>query len=124
MQIHTDERFKERIRGARSNDLIEKRWKDFNFYEEGGESLESVQKRNIEALKEVLEQYPNKNIVIGTHGTALCTILNYYDPSINYASFKSIWLCMPYIIRCDFESGDLIKREVILSIMRGYSERH
>ena len=36
-----------------------------------------VQKRNIEALKEILSDNRDKEIVIGTHGTALSTILNF-----------------------------------------------
>ena len=58
-------------------ELVEKRWQDFSFCEPGGEPLGSVQKRNIEALNEVLVSHKDKNIVIGTHGTALSTILHY-----------------------------------------------
>ena len=120
MEIHTDERFRERQRGKNSNKFLQRRWDDFTFCEADGESLGSVQTRNIEALKEVLEKYPNKNIVIGTHGTALSTILNYYDSLFGCEGFKSIWHCMPYILRCDFAGGALISREQLLSIERGY----
>lgn len=69
MVIHTDERFRERKQGINSGEFLEKRWSDFNFCEEDGENLASVQKRNIEALTEILNRYAGKNIVIGTHGT-------------------------------------------------------
>ena len=36
-----------------------------------------VQNRNIEALNEILSDNADKEIVIGTHGTALSTILNF-----------------------------------------------
>lgn len=75
------ERFRERKAGVKSGEYLEKRWDDFNFCEINGENLASVQLRNMEALSEVLKKHPNKKIVIGTHGTALSTILNYYDPT-------------------------------------------
>ena len=76
MEIITDERFRERRSGINASEMLEKRWADFSFAEEGGESLNSVQKRNIEALREVLDTYKGKTVVIGTHGTALSCILN------------------------------------------------
>lgn len=118
MDIHTDERFKERKSGKNGYavDLLEKRWSDFSFYEKDGESISSVQLRNVEALKEVLLAYKDSNIVIGTHGTALSTILNYYDSSFRCDGFKRIWHCMPYIIRLDFENQDYIGREELLCV--------
>ena len=122
MDIHTDERLRERKRGKTDDieELLNKLWGDFRFFEESGESLSSVQTRNIQALREVLESYPNKNIVIGTHGTALTMILNYYDSSFGREGHKSIYLCMPYIIRCAFDNQELVEREKLLSIERGY----
>ena len=40
-----------------------------------------VQKRNIDALNQVLYIYNDKNIGIGSHGTALSTIINDFDSS-------------------------------------------
>ena len=40
-----------------------------------------VQKRNIDALNQVLYTYNDKNIGIGSHGTALSTIINDFDSS-------------------------------------------
>lgn len=120
MIIHTDERFRERKKGINSISFLEKRWQDFNFCEENSESLASVQQRNIEALTEILNKHPNKNIVIGTHGTALSTILHYYDPSFGCVGFKNIWHSMPYIIKLDFDGDKLIKSTELLKIERGY----
>jgi 2,3-bisphosphoglycerate-dependent phosphoglycerate mutase len=85
MTIQTDERLRERKAGKDSNnhEMFKKRWADFAFAEEDGESIGAVQKRNIEALNEILEKYDGKNIVIGTHGTALSSIINYYDKTFN-----------------------------------------
>jgi len=121
MEISTDERLRERKNGVQTTEsLLEKRWNDFDFCEEGGETIGSVQQRNIAAVKEILHQYGNQNIVIGTHGTALSSIMNYYDSSCGCDWFRKIWYQMPYIIRLDFDVQTLIGREELLSIERGY----
>lgn len=76
--------------------------------EEGGESIAMVQKRNIEVLNKVLSDNPDKEIVIGTHGTALSTILNFYDNSFGCEDFLRIIDWMPYIIELDFEGNKLV----------------
>ncbi len=119
--VHTDERFRERKQGADSFQFLEKRWQDFRFCEEKGECLASVQQRNIQALTEILKQHPDKNIVIGTHGTALSTVLHYYDPTFGLEGFKRIWFSMPYIIKLDFDGEKLIKTTELLKIDRGYN---
>ena len=92
MKIDRDERFRERKAGIDGNNeiMLQKRWTDFNFNEEDGECLADVQKRNISALTSVLKKHKNENIVIATHGTALRTILNYYDNNFNCDEFLKI----------------------------------
>ncbi len=120
MTINTDERLRERRQGTDSGKFLEKRWDDFNFCEENGESLMSVQNRIIEAVNEILERHPNKNIVIGTHGTALSTILNFYDKTFVCDGFKRIWHCMPYIIKLSFEHKYLKVKEELLKTDKVY----
>ena len=106
MEIHTDERLREREKGNEGNssgNVLKMRWTDFSFHEEGGESIGMVQERNMAALKEILGANEGKNIVIGTHGTALSSILNYYNPRFNCDDFLRIVDWMPYIIELDFE---------------------
>ena len=50
----------------------------------------------------------DKEIVIGTHGTALSTILNFYDNSFGCEEFLRIIDWMPYIIELDFEGDKLV----------------
>ena len=73
MEIMTDERLREREKGPDGNNhgMFRKRWDDHNYHEEGGESIAMVQERNMAALNEILLDNDGKNIVIGTHGTAL-----------------------------------------------------
>ena len=72
-----------------------------------------VQQRNIKALEDVLKRYCGKNIVIGTHGTALSTIINYYEPSYGYKDFNEIRLLMPWIVKFTFDEMRCIKIEKI-----------
>lgn len=106
-EIITDERLREREAGPDGNNhgMFQNRWADHNYHEDGGESIAMVRNRNMEALNEILSDNPDKEIVIGTHGTALSTILNYYDNSFGCDDFLRIIDWMPYIIELDFE-GD------------------
>ncbi len=109
-EIITDERLREREKGQNGNaqGMFQKRWADHNYHEEGGESIYMVQSRNIAAIKQILSQNKDKSVVIGTHGTALSSILNYYDSSFGCDDFLRIIDWMPYIIELDFEADRLI----------------
>lgn len=112
MEIKTDERFRERKVGDETGkDYLENRWANFDFVEKGGENLRSVQDRNMEAFKEVLHDYEGKTVVIGTHGTALSTILNYYDNSFGVEDFKRIMHWMPYVIEMTFDGDRLLEKK-------------
>ena len=122
--IKIDERFRERKAGESSNnrEMFKKRWKDLNFHEKGGESIKEVQIRNIEALHEILVENQDKTIVIGTHGTALSSIINYYVPEFNITDFLRIINFMPYIIRMDFYVKKMIKKEEMLYIEKEFKK--
>ncbi len=123
-QIETDERLRERKAGidSNNNEMLKRRWADFTFAEQEGESIGAVQKRNIEALEEILERYSGKTIVIGTHGTALSSIINYYDSSFDCDSFLRIINFMPYIVKMDFEGKTRISQEDVFHIEKDYKE--
>lgn len=72
-----------------------------------GESLIEVQVRNVNALFDIISDNLGKNIVIGTHGTALSTIINYFDPSFGYDGFCNIRDKMPYILCFTFNDLNL-----------------
>lgn len=120
LKIDTDERFREREKGFNGNNLgmFQKRWEDFDYHEEGGESLRSVQERNISALFELLDSHPKDTIILGTHGTALSTILNYFDHSYNCDSFLRMIDFMPYVIRLDFDGRECVKKKKFLLLKR------
>ena len=124
MTIQTDERLRERKAGKDSNnhEMFKKRWADLSFAEDEGESIGAVQKRNIEALKEILKNHQDKNIVIGTHGTALSSIINYYDKSFNGESFMKIINFMPWILKMEFDGKKFLCKEDIFHIQKEYKD--
>ena len=122
-EINLDERLRERMNGSHNNhglETITRRWKDFNYCETGGECLSQLQQRNIEALHEMLGNHDGETIVIGTHGAALSSILNYYDSSFDLDDFMRILDWMPYIIRMEFEGIKLISKHEEFYIERPY----
>lgn len=88
-------------------------WADFSYKLGGGESLAQVQRRNIAALERILGQFAGKTIVIGSHGTALSTVLNYYDPSFGYAEFEAIRPIMPWMVKLTFNGLALVGKEAV-----------
>lgn len=130
LPIRTDERLRERQSGEGGNfglkddgdTPLRKRWRDFGWCEPGGESLGAVQERNIQALREILSESTGKTLVIGTHGTALSTVLNYYRPSFGCEDFLRIVDWMPYIVRLTFDGQRLLTSEEIFHIDRPYQK--
>ena len=106
-EIETVEDFKERrVDSVWIEDFAgfcKMQWADFSYKLSDGESLGEVQSRNIAALEQVLEKYQGKNIVVGSHGTALSTIINYYDKSFGHEEFEKIRGLMPWVVEFVFE---------------------
>ena len=65
--------------------MFQKRWADHNYYEEGGESIAMVQRRNMEVLNEILS-----------------------DNSFGCEDSLRIIDWTPYIIELDFEGDKLV----------------
>lgn len=122
LDIITDERLRERKGSPTSHgvEAVRRRWADFSYNEDGGENLADVQARNIAALRDILTAYANKAVAVGTHGTALSTILNFFDTSFTADGFIRLWHWMPYVIRLDFDGNRYIGQEEIFRLDRGY----
>ncbi len=109
LEIKTVEDFRERKSDSDWNrhhdnffSFIERQWADFHYTSSDGECLAEVQERNIKALEKLLEQYKGKNIVIGTHGMALSTIINYYDSTYRFKDFMAMVDIMPWVVKMSF----------------------
>lgn len=61
----------------------------------------------MEALEEILIKYEGKTIVVGTHGTALSTIMNFYNKDFGIEDFLRIVNWMPFIVEMIFEGNKL-----------------
>lgn len=109
-EIKCDDGFRERCNGKWVEDFktySKNQWDDFDFALEDGECLREVQARNISSLHKVLMSNRDKNIVIGSHGTALGTVINHYNPDFGYDHFWGIIDKMPYILCFQFEELEL-----------------
>ena len=108
LEIHIEDDFRERKIDSvwiEDYDSFSKtQWTDFDYKLSDGETLRQVQKRNIAALNRLSNEYKNSTIVVGTHGTALSTIINFYDKQFGYADFERIKGLMPWIVKFTFEN--------------------
>ena len=110
LPIHTVEDFREREGAILDNwrPNAEKQWADFSYKLPGNESLADVRERNITALSDVLIQYRNKNVVIGTHGIALSTIINFYDKNYGFNEFMEMVFITPWLVIMDFDENGCV----------------
>lgn len=104
--IETVEDFRERKVGNRWVEdfmaFVKRHWEDVDYREPEGESLRQVQARNVAALREVLEKYEGKTIAVGTHGTALSSIINFYQPQFGFEQFAEIVDLTPWVVKFEF----------------------
>ena len=115
-KIQLVEDFREREKGTRSQsfaymEYAERQWKDFSYKLPDGESLAETQARNISALQKVLQQHCGENIVIGTHGQALGTIINHFDKSFDFERKKTI--LNPFVVKMMFDGDEFVGYEMI-----------
>lgn len=110
LDIELNDAFRERkVGNGWIDDFIsfsQNQWHDFSYKLPGGECLKEVQERNIAALQDLIQKHKGQQIVIGEHGTALSTILNFYDSSFGYDSFEEIKGKMPLIV--EFQYNDAL----------------
>lgn len=85
------------------NSFCKQQWEDFDYKLTDGECLAEVQRRNINALEQILRDYKEKTIVVGSHGTALSTIINYYDKAFDYTQYEKVKGLMPWVVEFSFE---------------------
>lgn len=74
---------------------VEATWRDPQFAHPGGESNFAAQHRGLAVVRRLQEQHPTEQIVLSTHGNLLALILQHFDPSVDFAFWKS--LSMPDI---------------------------
>lgn len=98
----------------RKNDyygLLQRQWANFDYTLSDGETLRAVQTRNVSALAGVLKRHSGQNIAIGTHGTALSTIIHYYDKNYGYDEFLKMLPLCPFVVKMVFDGQRYIEIE-------------
>jgi 2,3-bisphosphoglycerate-dependent phosphoglycerate mutase len=97
--------FRERNIGTWVDDFFsfaEKQWADFTYKLPGGDSLEEIQAANLAELEPLIRKHEGQSIIIGTHGTALSTVLHHFDPDFGYQQFREIVHRMPLVVWMEF----------------------
>ncbi|MGV3010692.1 histidine phosphatase family protein [Streptococcus thoraltensis] len=110
LPIQVKENFKERkvddVWIDDFNDFAKRQWQDFSYQLAKGESLQEVQDRNIRGLQKILDR-KEKNLLISSHGTAISTIINYYDNQFSFDNFQDIKKLMPFVATLIFNNGKI-----------------
>jgi 2,3-bisphosphoglycerate-dependent phosphoglycerate mutase len=108
LTLRLDERLRERNCGGWVDDFTafaRRQWSDFTYKLEGRESLQEAQQRNQAALADILREHSGEAVAIGTHGTALSTLIHHYNPGFGWDGFCQIVDRMPYVLRMDFRGA-------------------
>ncbi len=86
--------------------LLEKSFMESNFALEGGESNATCQQRAIKVLKELLETFKEKKIIIGSHGAVMTLMMRYFDRNYGMTFLQST--SKPDIYRMEFKGKELV----------------
>lgn len=84
---------------------IKKSYDDKNYCLPGGETLKQAQERAIPVIKQLLNDYEGKSIVVGTHGNIMTIIMNYFDKQYGYEFWKNT--TKPDIYKLSFVENEL-----------------
>ena len=90
-------------------EFSKKQWKDFSYKLKGGESLGEIRDRNIAVINDILKKYQGENIAIGTHGTAMSTIIDHFTGNFGFEGFQRIVKKMPHIVCLKFKGVEFIE---------------
>lgn len=88
---------------------VKQMFQDPDFALPGGESNTDCQQRAVSALKDILNKYEGKKVVLGTHGNVMTMMMNHFDSKYGWNFFKQT--SKPDIYRMAFEGLEL--REVV-----------
>ena len=107
LPVYTDPDFRERrVDSVWIEDFesfSRQQWADFDYRLTDGETLRTVQTRNYAALNRILKDHAEEAVAVGSHGTALSTLIRYFDPTYGFDDFKAIQKLMPWIVRFIFD---------------------
>ncbi|WP_374056263.1 histidine phosphatase family protein [Rossellomorea sp. FM04394] len=85
-------------------------WEDPAFSLEGGESNLTAQKRGVQGIFKIIEEYNGKNVVIGTHGNIMVLIMSYFDPQYDISFWRKLEMLDIYCLTFDDDNVKIVKR--------------
>ena len=122
LPVHTDEDLRERrvdsVWIEDFNSFCRQQWADFDYRLTDGETLRTVEERNLRALRRILSAHPEEAVAVGSHGTALSTLLHHFDPAFGYEQFEEIRRLMPWIVRFSFD-GTVCRTITLYNVFTG-----
>lgn len=86
---------------------IQVSFEDLDYALEGGESTRQAQQRAIPVIEQILNEYKEKSVVLGTHGNIMAAIMNYYDPQYGHEFWSGT--SKPDIYLLEFEGNRLVQ---------------
>ncbi|NRD76618.1 histidine phosphatase family protein [Bacillus sp. BRMEA1] len=86
--------------------LLKKSFSEPNFALLGAESNADCQKRAIKVLKDLLNIYRGRKVVLGTHGAVMALMMGYYDSKYDFNFL--LHTSKPDIYRMEFNGQDLV----------------
>jgi 2,3-bisphosphoglycerate-dependent phosphoglycerate mutase len=96
----------ERISDKELFPLLKKSFSEPNFTLMGGESNTDCQNRAIKVLKELLNTYQGRKVVVGTHGAVMALMMSYYNSK--YDLDFLLHTTKPDIYRMEFNHQELV----------------
>ncbi|KAB1197605.1 MULTISPECIES: histidine phosphatase family protein [Haloferax] len=104
-----DEDFREReLAGDHVEDFdsaVEHLWANPTASHPGGESHVEAQARGVAAVERLVDAYPGRHVVVGTHGTLMALVFNAFDPRYGYEFWTG--LSTPDVYEATFIHGEL-----------------
>ena len=85
---------------------IKTSFEDVDFHLTDEESIRDVQNRAIPVIKNLLNNYEGKTIIIGTHGNVMTIIMNYFNKAYGYEFWKNT--SKPDIYKLVFSGENLL----------------
>lgn len=78
---------------------VKSTWQNPSFAHPGGESSAEAQRRGLALVKRLQAEVPNEAVVLSTHGNLMALILQAFDPSIDFAFWKSLTMPDVYSLK-------------------------
>ena len=86
--------------------VINKLWTNPSFAFPGGESNKAAKERGSAVINNLLKQYKEEHLVIGTHGNIMVLMMNEFDSTYDFQFWKQT--TMPDVYKLTFEQEKLV----------------